>query len=90
MAGTTMPPEHAHLLREGHLYSHEAEAHGWTPVMGCATCGLPVDLIWLHEPIDVRTHKGVLPGAVWGKDIAVLCRCCSRAGCPHGGVGVGA
>lgn len=83
--GISFPPEMAHLMRTGHLYAEEANALG-APNMRCGLCEGPTDLLWLNplQPDAPKPNSGhVLPGSVWGKDIAVVCRCCSRPGCQH-------
>ena len=66
-----VPPEFAQLVATGVLKPEDQEP----PVMKCAKCGLPVTL--------VRTRKVANSPGVWGKDVAVVCPCCSYAGCPH-------
>lgn len=58
------------------------------PVMGCIRCSEPMTLLWMHATVaqeDLANPQKArwLPGAVWGKDIAPICPCCSFEGCPH-------
>lgn len=79
----SFPLELGFLMEHGHLYAAEAERLGVKP-LGCSLCGEPVDLLWLNPTIaDPMRVKQLLPGTVWGKDVAVVCRCCSRGECPH-------
>jgi hypothetical protein len=83
LRGMVMPETTRWLLEKGHLYAHEAEALG-RPNGRCGLCEGQTDLIWLHAKIPcVADFKGVLPATVWGEDVLVLCRCCSRQDCPH-------
>lgn len=66
------------LWTKGVLFPDPAIA----PVMHCAFCGAPVVLVLNHEPVEIK-EGAVLPNLVWGKDVSVVCMCCSYAGCPH-------
>lgn len=76
-----IPPELRWLYEHGRLLAEEARALGDKP-MSCILCGADLDLIYNHGP-QVITPGKTLPGTVHGKDMTVLCRCCSRAGCTH-------
>jgi hypothetical protein len=73
-----MPPDHLELITRGILLPDPTDPHA----MKCATCGLRVILLWNHPPVDIKTAK-ILPAAVWGEDVTVLCVCCSYPHCPH-------
>lgn len=70
-------PEVFHLITTGHLMASERQEFGF-PIMRCAECDAPVDLILNHDPI-VWPAK-ILPPTVWGKDVTVICRTCSFKG----------
>lgn len=74
--GVTMPPEYQELLTAGHL---APEPNG----MKCAGCGQPVSLFFNHDPAKLDWKN--LPGGVWGKDVSVVCPCCSFSHCTHKG-----
>lgn len=79
-------PELQHLYEHGRLLAEEAIINNWLPVMKCSDCGAYVDLIYNHGPQGKVFRSGkqhILPGTQWGKDVTVLCRCCSLPGCPH-------
>lgn len=76
-----MPPELRHLYQHGQLLAEDAIANDWLPVMKCSRCGANTDLIYVHGAQNMSKRK--FPGTVWGKDVLVLCRCCSRPGCNH-------
>jgi hypothetical protein len=90
---TNMPIDIFHLITNGHLMASERAEYGWKQMM-CARCEeRPVDLIWAHEPILPErfvAKKGKvikIPSMVWGKDVTVICPCCSILAmlgkCPH-------
>jgi hypothetical protein len=82
--GTEMPAGVRHLLTTGHLMARECDELG-VHVMLCVHCQGPVDLIARFKPIPEAKlrQKRVLPAMVWGKDVTVICRCCSFDKCPH-------
>jgi hypothetical protein len=53
--------------------------------MTCIRCGLPVALLFKHEPYDPFAQEPgfVGPGTVWGEDVDVICMCCSYNKCEH-------
>lgn len=72
-----MPPHYQQLITKGFLLPDPHDPHS----MKCARCRLPVILIWNHKP---GTQQGkTLPGGVWGKDVSVICMCCSYPHCAH-------
>lgn len=85
MTARELPPDYLHLVTTGHLMAWEREALGFLPQMMCSQCQKrPVDLIWRHEPLAMREKQpAVIPGTVWGKDVTVICPCCSFAMCSH-------
>ena len=79
-----MPCEYFHLLHTGALMAEDCKRWGWRAVR-CANCEQhDLDLISVHGPIPLADFKTkTLPGAVWGKDVSVICpRCTFGIGLP--------
>jgi len=70
----SLPREHAVLEEHGVLRPEDQEP----PAMKCSRCGAAVTLVMDVTPEQRRKSPGV-----WGRDVAVVCPCCSFAGCPH-------
>lgn len=76
-----MPPWYIKLITVGVVYPQEMD-----PPMKCAFCDLLVGMVFKHDTINLATYKGTLPGAMWGRDVDVICPCCSfpsKSGCTH-------
>lgn len=87
MAARELPPDFLHLITTGHLMAREREALGFQQMM-CALCQeRPLDLMWLHEPVQFQKRQtkktAVIPPGVSGEDVIEICPCCSFAECPH-------
>jgi hypothetical protein len=77
-----MPEETRLLYTTGRLEPSDRARLGLQQ-MACATCGeLAVTLVTVFKPFGNKLPKK-LPGLTWGKDVNVICPCCSFAKCPH-------
>lgn len=89
-AGYPVPIEHIpdipidqyHLHAFGELSPLICQAMG-VVVMGCGLCGEDVTLRLNRKPLGAEGVKGDVGSLIWGKDVAVICPCCSAHGCPH-------
>jgi hypothetical protein len=91
-AGYPVPAEHIpdmpidcyHLHAFGYLSALVCRAMG-VKEMSCGLCEAPCDLQLLRKPLGAEgvLGPGILGGLVWGDDVAVICPCCSHAGCEH-------
>jgi hypothetical protein len=70
------------LYSSGVLDSGDRKRLG-LPQMMCATCkALPVTLVTVFKPFGKKLPKK-LPGLTWGREVNVICPCCSYPPCPH-------
>lgn len=76
-------PSEFHLVTTGHLMASECAELKLGPPMGCAHCDGFVDLIYNHPPVAWPWKAKDNVSTVWGKDVTVICPCCSFAHCTH-------
>lgn len=83
MSNRIVPEEYLTLITTGQLTPEQQDG----PVMQCIRCEQPMTMFYLHPRVSAadiaKSSQNPLPGAVWGKDVACVCRCCSFAGCKH-------